>query len=390
MSAADIAGFSGHDLAVERTLADIGSSFQFLLDVTPTNLPAARESFLAGRADAPDFEYRPLEDSPEVLSARLAEVDTEAVEDATLSQLVRAKHRELRLQVEMLTTRNSSTFPTLSIELYGAVSPTLLSQAEEILGRSHPAVPIGSWLGADEFARRADEELGWYRERHPDLDVHIEVRPDCSAVMVSNGNLLIPSSARVADSRVDAILQHEIGTHVVTHVNGARQPIRLLAALAGYDETQEGLALVAEYLVGGLTTTRVRQLAGRVVAVQLMLDGASFRATHARLVDAGFSHGAAFVTTMRAFRSGGLTKDAVYLRGLLTLLDHIGSGCSIQALFLGKMPLDALALVVELRDRGALDGPMLVPHYLVRSDSITRLHAIRPETTVGDLLASAK
>ncbi len=36
--------------------------------------------------------------------------------------------------------------------------------------------------------------------------------------------------------------------------------------LAGYEETQEGLAVLAEFLVGGLSPHRLRQLAVRVVA----------------------------------------------------------------------------------------------------------------------------
>ena len=382
-----LAGLSSHDLALDHALAELDASFQFLLDVTPINLMDARASFLGGGADAPPFAYRELED-PDVIRARLDGIDPESVEDHTLSHLFRAKHRELCLQAEMLAARETHLFRTLSIELYGAVSPSLLEQAEAILDQSDPTVPAGDWLDADEFARRADEELAWYRGHHPDLEAQVKVRRDCSAVMVSSGNLLIPTTARVASSRVDAILQHEIGTHVVTFVNGARQPIRLLAGLAGYDEAQEGLALLAEHLVGGLTPGRLRQLAARVVAVQRMLDGESFRGVHAALTAAGFSPGAAFVTTMRAFRSGGFTKDAVYLRGLANLLAHVGAGGAIEPLLLGKMSLEALPLVEELRERGALIGPTLLPRYLVLEGASRRLGAIHSDTTVLDLVRS--
>ena len=135
--------------------------------------------------------------------------------------------------------------------------------------------------------------------------------------MVSNGDVLIAPTARISAARAEALLQHEIGTHVVTYVNGAHQPLRVLASgLAGTEETQEGLAVFAEYLVGGLTANRLRQLAARVVAVHQMLDGAEFAEVHAGLVDVGVPKEQSFTITMRVFRSGGLTKDAVYLRGL--------------------------------------------------------------------------
>jgi uncharacterized protein (TIGR02421 family) len=294
------------------------------------------------------------------------------------------------LQAEMLAARNAAAFRTLSTELYGAVAPSLLAEAEEVLRVTDPAVPVGEWLDAHAFAALAERELTYYRDHHPDLSVQVEVRADCAAIMVSDGSLLVPTSAKVAAVRANAILQHEIGTHVVTYVNGSRQPIRLLAGLAGYDETQEGLALLAEHLVGGLTVTRLRQLAARVVAVHLMLEGETFATVHRAVVAAGFSPGAAFVTTMRAFRSGGFTKDAVYLRGLTALVAHVGAGHGIDVLLLGKMPLDAVPIVETLRDRGALVGPTLVPRYVMTPETRHRLDAIGPETTVVDLLGSAR
>ena len=74
-------------------------------------------------------------------------------------------------------------------------------------------------------------------------------------------------------ARVGASLQHEVGTHLVTYYNGLEQPLRLLhVGLAGYDETQEGLAVLAEYLVGGLSRSRLRTLAERV-RPRLVQDG---------------------------------------------------------------------------------------------------------------------
>ncbi len=109
--------------------------------------------------------------------------------------------------------------------------------------------------------------------------------------MVSNGDVLIAPTCRVAVSRIEALLHHEVGTHVVTHVNGAHQPLHVLASgLAGHDETQEGLAVLAEHLVGGLTPARLRQLAARVVAVHLMVDGVPFEDVHATLVSDGIPH----------------------------------------------------------------------------------------------------
>ena len=54
---------------------------------------------------------------------------------------------------------------------------------------------------------------------------------------------------------------------------------------------------------------------------------------------------------MRVFRAGGLTKDLVYLRGLVDLLAHVRHDHALDALWLGKMALDDVPLVEELAER---------------------------------------
>ena len=46
--------------------------------------------------------------------------------------------------------------------------------------------------------------------------------------MVSNGNLLIGKRLQIPESRVEALIQHEVGTHVLTYVNGRNQPFQQL------------------------------------------------------------------------------------------------------------------------------------------------------------------
>ncbi len=207
--------------------------------------------------------------------------------------------------------------------------------------------------------------------------------------MVSGRDLIVGSAAQIPIHRAHALLQHEIGTHLVTHVNGSYQPIRIMAAgLARSEETQEGLAVLAEHLVGGLSPYRLRQLAGRVVAVHEMVTGRSFADVHQRLVGAGFSPSSAFTTTMRAFRSGGLTKDAIYLRGLVDLLEHLADGGNLDLLWLGKMSLEDLPLVGELAERGAIQAPRLLPRYLAEPASVSRLERAAGLTDPAELIGT--
>ena len=184
-------------------------------------------------------------------------------------------------------------------------------------------------------------------------------------------------------------MHHEIGTHVLTFVNGSHQQLRTLASgLAGHEESQEGLAVLAEYLAGGLTANRLRQLAARVMAVHQMISGAEFPEVHAHLVAASVPPEQAFTITTRVFRSGGLTKDAVYLRGLHELVDHLRAGRPLDPLWLGKMPLDAVPLVEELHQRGILTDPLLIPRYLDDEGARARLADIHEIDSLAALIGA--
>jgi uncharacterized protein (TIGR02421 family) len=377
------------DLAIDRELADTASSIRFLLDVTPVNLIEARRTFVSEGA-TPDFVYGPLADDPAVTESRLEAIEIDSVEDVALAQILTSKRRELEMQLRMLRNRGSEKFLELSLQLYGPVSPALLGEAEALLAQIPPPQrESGDRIDAATFARLAEAELDLYRAGHADLAVHVEVRDDSSGVMVSNGDLLIAPTAVVPSHRVHALLQHEIGTHVVTHVNGSCQPLRLLGVgLAGCDETQEGLAVLAEYLAGGLTARRLRQLAARVVAVHQMCTGEPFPTVHRNLVETGVSRREAFTITMRVFRSGGLTKDAVYLRGLRDVVAYVGAGSDLDVLWLGKMAISDVPSIVALRARGVLVDPVLLPRYLADPMAQQRLARITARTVPLDLIGA--
>lgn len=387
---------------VDRRLARIAAQLDYLLAVTPVNGDAAWAEFREGGFSRdPVFHYRPLTVDPDLLKRSLYAVPLERVEDPTLSGVMRAKRQELDRQISMLEDRNSEAFLPVSLQLYGSVDVPLLTLAEELLERirrrradlaecESERPSTDACVDAGGFAELARAELEHYRASVPELAAKVSVRDDVPGVLVSSGNLLVGSGVRIARTRADALVQHEVGTHIVTDVNGAAQPLRLLrVGLPGYEETQEGLAVLAEYVVGGLTVARLATLAARVVAVHRMVAGAGFTEIFAELRDRGLTAAQAFRVTLRVRRSGGLTKDAVYLRGLDRLLRHLGSGHPLDPLLVGKLSLDYVPVVQELQLRGVLRPPVLRPRWLTAPQSQDRLRALRAGLTVLDLLPEA-
>jgi uncharacterized protein (TIGR02421 family) len=391
MMAMGAATLTTDDQAIERGISQIAERLRFVLDVTPVNVEEQRRSFLEHGGRTPLFRYRDLEDDPAVIEANLADVQIDRVENEPVRRLLEAKRQELSLQIEMLRARGSDRFRALSDELYGPVEPRLVAQADAILDRVAPEfAPADVTLDATRVAEHAERELAHYRRIDPDIGAHVEIRPDVAGVMVSGNILFVSTATQVRGERIDALLHHEVGTHLLTYINGSYQPIRMMATgLAGYEETQEGLAVLAEYLVGGLSPFRLRQLAARVIAVSQMTRGATFADVHQQIKRRGFSPHSAFTVAMRVFRSGGLTKDVIYLRGLLGVLDHLRNDGALDLLWAGKFALNQLDVIEELVARDILVRPRLTPRFLAQSGTEARLKAARTLTNLTDLMGAA-
>ena len=377
---------------VDRQLAEVSSQFKFLLAVTPINAERSWREFAAGGyRSTPVFCYRPLDADPLLLKRRLMSIGTERVNDPTLAHVLRQTQFELDRQVTMLGDVGTPRFLPGSVQVFGSVDAGLLELARKILKRLSPQEDEAEepMLDARAFARLATRELAAYRRRSPTFAARVSVRDDIySGLLVSGSTLLIGTATRIPTRRAQALLQHEVGTHLLTHHNGQAQPLTLLeVGLAGYDALQEGLGVLAEYLVGGLSRGRLRTLAARVIAVDQLTRETPFAAVFALLVEEfAFEPRAAYTITLRVFRGGGLTKDALYLSGLADVLQYVGRGESLEPVLIGKVALAHVPVIRELLLRGVLRPPLLRPRYLDRRDARERLARITATTTVLDLI----
>lgn len=377
---------------VDRKLSEIGSQFSFLLQVTPINSAAAWNDFQAsGFKNPPTFNYRPLPADPLLLKRKVNNVRTEKIVDVTLAHVLRQTQDELDRMLTMLTDIGTPRFLPGSLQVFGSVEPSLLALAEEMLQAPRPAsagADDSPAVKASDFARRASREIRAYRKMLPSFAAKAELREDMySGLMVSSGQLLIGRETSIPSGRVEALLAHEVGTHLVTFYNGQVQPMRLLSTgLAGYDSLQEGLAVLSEFLVGGLTNGRLRMLAARVVAAHMMSQGIPFPETWERLVDEfDLEQKPAWTVTMRVYRGGGLTKDAVYLRGLVEILDYLGGGGELAPLFTGKLAVQHVPVIRELMYREILKSPPVIPRYMSHSSAAANLETVQKGITVLDL-----
>lgn len=376
---------------IDRQLASISDQFRFLLLVTPVNNNEAWEEFRKAKySKAPTFHYRLMPIDADQLKRKLYNIPIEKVDDPTLGYLFRDKRHELDKMITMLSDRNTPDFLYSSMQLYGTVDDQLLKVAEGILA----AVPAPEqsikteFMPVPEFVAQAEQEIAFLREQYPALDSGVDVRDDVVGLIVSKGRLNVGTDAKIPRHRAQALIQHEIGTHVLTYFNGKAQPLQqLYVGSPGYEELQEGLAVLSEWLVGGLDQARMSTLAARVVAVYHLTKGCSFTDNFRRLKEEyHFDDEAAWNVTMRVHRGGGLTKDAVYLRGLVHLLEYLKAGNELEPLLIGKIRQDYIPIVQELIYRRVLRPMPLRPRYLLDPQLQPKLEQLKAGISVFNLL----
>src|SRR5690606_16955819 len=352
---------------VDAALLGMDAGLDWLLALNPLGTDALwREFEASGHARVSPLRYAEPVLDLDAMRRRLLALPMDRIESPLLAGLLGEKQRDLVHVLDLVRLRGTAAFIDASVALFGTVEPELLALARRLLEQVVPGEPLEADLGVDAVVAAVEDEVAWYRGQAPDFSLDVVVDADIgSLMMVWNGRLYLAAGLRLPSARLQPLLQHEVGTHVVTHYIGSGQPLRQLGpGLAGYDPLQEGLGVLAEFLAGYLPGERLRILAARVIAADMAVRRQGIPAIFACLHEQhGFATDEAFDVAVRALRGGGLTKDAVYLRGLCELLDDLGQGGAFEPLFAGKFALRHRRALDRLVEEGWAVPPRLLPRY---------------------------
>lgn len=369
-------------IEMDRELFEIQGSYELLELLQPTNVDEAWERFRDGGFErTPEFDYPEITVDTSALRERLGGIRLDSVGDPSLLYFLSAKRDELELELRLIERRNTDTFLAASIQLYGPVQQELLSDAEALLETLDPddGPDPGEMIETDEIERLTREELAHYRSVDSSFSAELRVRPEQEGFLATDGDLLFPESLRMPRRRALALMQHEIGVHIVTSHNGKKQPLRLLCSgLSSYDELQEAFGALAEHFADGFTAARLRTLAARALAARMTEQRLEFVDVFRRLVrEHGFSESGAFRIAARVHQAGGFTRDQIYLRGLIYLLRYLRAGGALEPLYLGKLGHKEVPMIHDLRKRGVLREPPLRPRFLDMDGAEARMERLR-------------
>ncbi len=376
---------------IDKQLANIEKSYQFLWLVSPANIHDFKKQFFESNYEKViDYHYRLLPVDPDVLKRKLYNLKLEDIDDPAMSYLFREKREELDMQITMLNERGTRNFMYDSIRLYKGVENNLCEEARNILENvpEESESEVDELLDAKAFSSMARKEFDYFRKQDENFKCKVHIRKDVNVMMVSHGELYIPADYKMNRVEAEALIQHEVGTHVLTYYNGSNQPLNQLSiGLADYDPLQEGLAVMSEFMVDGLTANRLRILAGRVIAGQALMDGGNFQEIFRLLkLDHGFSPERAFNITSRIMQGGGFMKDIIYLKGLVLLKEHLKNGGEYEPLLAGKYGIKHTGIIKELTDRKVLKPVQVKPSYLHSEKMYEKLELIRQGLSLSQMV----
>ncbi|CAN5276756.1 hypothetical protein BH23BAC2_BH23BAC2_10760 [soil metagenome] len=379
---------------IDKKLAVIESSYQFLWLVSPSNIHQIKTTFFESNYEnVLDYHYRLLPIDPDLLKRELYNLKMEDIDDPALSYIFREKREELDQQITMLNERGTRNFFYNSIRLYKGVEKSLEKEAQQLLlavEENDFETDPKDLIDARGFSSMARKEFDYFKEQDENFTSKVHIRKDVNIMMVSRGELYLPEDYKMRKKESMALIQHEVGTHVLTYHNGSRQPLQQLKiGLADYDPLQEGLAVMSEYLVDGLTPNRLRTLAGRVIAGAALLDGGDFRQIFNLLYrEYGFSPARAFNITSRIMQGGGFLKDIIYLKGLVQLREYLEKGGAYEPLLAGKFGIKHTPIIKELTDRGVLNKGVLRPSYLLTKNTTEKINLIRKGLPLSQMIST--
>ena len=348
---------------VDRGLFRLLRNFELLAYVNPINTNSEFKKFVKSKfTEPPKFRYSPIKVNPFELKQKLGSLPTGNISDVSLRNLYESVIGSYFDKVDLLASLNTKKFLYNSLRYFGRPSSKDLRYANYLLHLPDiPSEPKNApHLSVDKVMEAFKSSLSGY-----EIQCKLETSNKLLAgamVLNSKRTVLISNNAQYSQRELNALIEHEIGVHMVTTQNSAQQKLKVFnLGLPVNTLTQEGLAIFAEYISGNISLKRLRTLALRVVLTDMMCSGADFSDCFEFL---RYKHKMdskqAFTMVTRIFRGGGFTKDFLYLSGFVRILNLWNSGQSLNPLLVGKTSLEFYDTIQEMIDREMITPPKYI------------------------------
>ncbi len=341
---------------LDEKVCEIDSKIKLLSFLNPQNLTEQKTIFLSNPEFSPRFFYRECNLEFEQLRNELKKLPREV--DHPIYPLYEAKIKNIELKIDLLESIDSPDFKEISKKCFGGVSQTLYRSALKFLRENVDKISPDE---SEELDTKNTESIlhNFLKEKklaHWKINI---IEESVSDIQVTKKSIiLLKKGATFRKNRLQALLAHEIGTHVFRFENGKVQPLRILErGTANYLRTEEGLAIWNQNQLGLDLGEKYLTPALLVVAIY-MAEKMSFRDLFHYLKNThNLDNDLAWKLCVKSKRGlkntetkTTFTKDAVYFRGNQDIEKFVKDGGKIADLYVGKIDIDDLPIISQMED----------------------------------------
>lgn len=346
-------------IKVDKRLFRVARSFEILNYVNPLNIEQARKEFFRSKYNRnPKFKYKQLVINPFEFKRELYNIPVEDIHDISIRLLYQDVIDSYADKVDIIASIGTGRFLYNSLRYFGEPGVNDIENARYIIHCSstidEPEIlNLDAYAVADYF-RKEVQKYGF--------ECKLEITRNIIAkvlILNTRKTIRIRKDAMFSDKSLHALSEHEVGVHMLTTINSRQHPLNVFRLGTPVNtRTQEGLAILSEYLSGNMSVKRLQILALRVLVIDMMLRGFDFsQSFHAIMAMADLTEIQAFYIVARIYRGGGFTKDYLYMSGFRDVLRYYKQDNDLTNLLVGKTSIQYINLITEMIDRKLISAP---------------------------------
>ena len=316
----------------------------------------------------------------------LRDTNNQLGEYSPVTRLIKRQCDEYIRALHMLESRGTPVFVELSKTLYGSPDDVFymggprLSEMGGVLFDLLTTLDVQLVSDLDIPKYSPQEAKKILQKRLNEFFTHDEVKVLLNDKMIADAaagsdKIKLSNKVKFSDRELKYLEVHEGWVHLGTTLNGKAQPYCYFLSKGAPSCTvvQEGLAVMTEVVSFTSYPARMRKITNRVIAIEKVTQGADFIDIFRYFLGCGLSEDEAYKQGVRVFRGsvptgGPFTKDLAYAKGFVLLYNFLCYAISerridvVPILFSGKLSLDDVPLLLELKAQGLLAEPRYMPN----------------------------
>lgn len=346
---------------IDANINRLVKNIELLKYINPLNIVAEKKKFFSAKYNyEPQFKYPKIRFNGYKLHRLFFSQRLERIDDEDIRLLYEDVIYVYSGLIECIQTIGQGRkFYYNSLKSFGTPTEKDLNNANFLLRFESDAIreDMQPQYSVEEAKQYFEEFSKRYNFNY---NIKISNNLSASAMVLNNSQtLVLKKSHSFSLNELRVLANHEIGVHMVTTFNGLSHPLKVFSnGFPNNVETQEGLAVYAEFMSNSLTVERLRELAFRVIAVDSLHKGYNFSDTfHLLHNQHKLNREKAFAITLRVHRGGGFTKDHLYLRGLRNIYKYAQAGGDLGLLLTGKVCMSYIPTIKKLQNLGLAMPP---------------------------------